>query len=268
MELTFAVIGPGSVGSTLIRSLEQTGFQVAAVVGREDDLAGIPDAVSAIAICTPDDVIGEIAQALASTFESWDGRIVFHVSGALTSEVLAPLHRAGAATLSFHPLSTFPPDSRIRDFHGVTVAIEGSDQTEIKTMTEVADRLGANPVTITADQKAAYHLAASMASNFLVTLAGSVQEVLRAAELDIHLMDGLVADTLSNLRTRSAADALSGPIVRGDVETVRLHLATLQSLAPHLIAFYKSAARATVELAFAAGRLDEEQRSKLQAVVD
>ncbi|MFV1980079.1 MAG: Rossmann-like and DUF2520 domain-containing protein [Rhodothermia bacterium] len=269
MDLTFAIVGQGSVGSVLKRSLEKAEFGISAVLGRNDDLASLPDSTGAVAICTPDGSIAEIAEALSGTPLSWSGRVVFHVSGALTSEVLAPLAHLGALTLSFHPLSSYPPatsGTSTRDLSGTTVALEGQPGA-VDIMSDVAHRLGAVPVVLSIRQKGAYHLAASMASNFLVTLSGSVRAVLEATKLDPHLMDGLVKDTLSNLGSTSTSDALTGPIARGDADTVRLHLETLGTIAPNLIPLYKAMANTTIEIAFEAKRIDGAQRRRLRTVI-
>jgi len=270
MDLTFAIIGPGSVGSVLERSLRKAGFVISTVLGRNDDLADLPDSTAAVAICTPDGSITEVAETLSGAPLSWSGRIVLHVSGALTSEVLAPLANLGALTLSFHPLSSYPPDvsgTSTRDLSGTTIAIEGH-AAAVDSMLDVARRLGAVPVVLSAHQKGAYHLAASMASNFLVTVSDSVQAVLEAAGLDPHLMDGLVKDTLHNLGSTPAGHALTGPIARGDANTIRLHLETLAAIAPNLVLLYKAMADTMIEIAFDAKRIDGAQRRSLRAVIE
>lgn len=266
MDLTFAIIGPGSVGSVLRRSLESRGFEISAVIRRGDDVGDLPDSTTAVGICTPDGSIAEVTETLSTSRSSWGGKLVFHVSGALTSEILAPLALLGAHTLSFHPLSTYPPDQAGRDLTGTTIALEGHARA-VDLMSDVARRLGGIPVVLSIRQKGAYHLAASMASNFLVTLSSSVQAVLDSAGLDPHLMDGLVADTLSNLGSNPAAEALTGPLVRGDAETVRLHLETLTAVAPEWIPFYKAMATATIKMASTSKHIDAAQQQTLEAVL-
>jgi predicted short-subunit dehydrogenase-like oxidoreductase (DUF2520 family) len=267
MDLTFAIIGPGSVGTVLARSLERAGFAISAVLGRDDNLNDLPESTTVVAICTPDRSVAHVANALTRVRSSWSGSIVFHVSGALTSEILDPLREAGAHTVSFHPLSSYPPASTGRDFNGTTIAIEGHP-VAVESLTDVARTLGGVPVVLSSHQKSAYHVAASMASNFLVTLAYSVRSVLEADGLDQHLMDGLIADTVSNLESTTASEALTGPIARGDVETVRLHLQRLGKIAPDSLPLYKALAVATIKLAHEAGRINKTQFRSLQLVLD
>jgi predicted short-subunit dehydrogenase-like oxidoreductase (DUF2520 family) len=263
MGLTFAIIGPGSVGSVLRRSIERVGLRVGPVLGRHDGLDRISAAVDVVFICTPDDQVAVVAQALAERPLDWSRKVIAHVSGALTSEALAPLSRLGAGVLSFHPLSSYPPGSVNRTLSGTSVAIEGS-RSAVATMTDLARTLGADPIVLSAEQKGPYHLAASMASNFLVTLQAAVGEVLTGAELDPRLMDGLIRDTLDNASRLEPHHALTGPITRGDVATVRLHVETIQTLSPGLLPLYQCLARATADVAIETGKIHESVREAIE----
>lgn len=266
MDLTFAIIGPGSVGSMLERSLDRAGCSIYAVLGKDDRLESLLEPVDVILICTPDDQISKVATDLSDLARDWSGTTVAHVSGVLTSEVLRPLAKLGAGTVSFHPLGAYPPAGPAKDLRETTVAIEG-EESSVARMAQVASALGAIPITLSPAQKAAYHLAASMGSNFLVTLTAAVHDILRAAQLDERLMDGLIADTFENLASEPAADALTGPIARGDLETVGLHLRTIEQMAPKLGTLYAALARATADLAFSTGRISVETRDALRAML-
>jgi predicted short-subunit dehydrogenase-like oxidoreductase (DUF2520 family) len=266
MDLTFGIIGPGSVGSVLRHSLEEAGYVVAAVIRHGQPLDDLAESARAVAICTPDDTVARVAESLAQTTGSWSNHIAFHVSGALTSAALQPLAAQGAQTLSFHPLSSYPKGGAIRSLNGTTVVLEGMPD-GVESMAAVARMLNASPVIISTEQKGAYHLAASMASNFLITLQAAVGDLLKRAELDPRLMEGLIRDTLDNASELTPEQALTGPIARGDVDTVRLHLETIQTLFPELLPMYQALARATANLAVESVKIDESVRDSIEQVL-
>lgn len=263
--LSFAIIGAGSVGTLLAASLAESGYSVGAVIGRGDSLQKIPSRTNIVAICTPDQAIASVRTELAALRNLWIDTCIFHVSGAMTSSALEPLAVLGAQTASFHPLGSFVKGGR-DSFQGTTFAIEGSDAA-CTLLTNVAVKLGGEPLILTAAAKPAYHLAASMASNYLVTISSLVQEVLTGSGLPSNAMSGLVRDTVTNLDRLSPGEALTGPIVRGDAETVKSHLNTLQSVAPHILPSYRELARATVDLAFQSGRLAADGRDAILALL-
>ena len=133
--------------------------------------------------CVPDDALGTVARTLSTVRPDWTGTVVAHTSGALPAAALLDLRARGAALLSFHPLQTFTPQSPPEAFDGIAIALEG-DPEAVALGTRLATDLGAHPVTLSPDAKTRYHLAASMASNYLVTLMALVEEVLSSIGLD------------------------------------------------------------------------------------
>jgi predicted short-subunit dehydrogenase-like oxidoreductase (DUF2520 family) len=226
LNVTTTVIGRGRLGSALAAALH-TGEPL----GRGSDGAG----AEVVLLCVPD---GEIAAAAASVAP---GRLVGHCSGATTLAPLAP-HEA----FSLHPLMTVPAEGAV--FAGATCAIAGSTPRALAAAQALADELGMTAVEIADEDRAAYHAAASMASNFLVTLQAAAEEVLASAGADRQLLVPLVRAAVENWATLGPERALTGPIARGDEETVERQRAAVAERAPHLLPLFDSLAEATREL--------------------
>ena len=168
-------------------------------------------------------------------------RFVGHTSGAAGLDALAAATEAGAATFSVHPLQTFPDGAT--DLTGCPCAISGSDDEALSYARALAERLGMRPFEVDEQSRAAYHAAASIASNFLVALEESAAGLLARVGVDE------ARELLTPFVLRAAANwaelgprALTGPIARGDSETVRRHLVALREHAPELIGLYEELA--------------------------
>lgn len=275
-----AIVGAGAVGTALARRLVDVGIPVQAVLSRtpadaqtladrvgapvaSDEPRALPAAVRLVLLCVPDNALASVADTLASVSHPWERTFVAHVSGAATAEVLAPLAQAGALTFSFHPLQTFPPDTPPEAFEGIAVGVEGTPDA-VAAGTALARTLGARPVVLSARGKALYHCAAALASNGLVALMAVVDELLAAADIEggeasaTALMAPLVEQTWSNVRASPPEAALTGPVARGDDETVRDHLDALRDGAPHLLPIYAALSTEMTRAAVRGGQLDGE----------
>lgn len=283
-----AVIGAGAVGRTLALRLHARGYPILGVIsrtlaraeqlGREvgartfgEHLHDLPPGARLVFCCVPDDQLPRLAERLARVAHPWRETIVAHASGALTASVLAPLGEAGAHLLSFHPLQTLTRTSGPEALDGVYAGLEG-DAPAVAAGIEVAVNLGMRYLVLSADAKPRYHLAASIASNFLVTLTSVVQQVLQSLDIDRataqEVMAPLVRGTLDNLARATPEDALTGPIVRGDVETVRQHGLALRRHLPHLVPVYAALAMETIPLAVRSSRLDPETAQELLDLIE
>jgi predicted short-subunit dehydrogenase-like oxidoreductase (DUF2520 family) len=239
-----AVVGAGRVGGSIAAAAGQAGLS-ARLAGREDALEACRDAGAAL-LCVPDSAIAEAAATVADAVPPLD--LVGHTSGALGLQALAPALEAGASGFALHPLQTIPDGDT--DFTGCPCAIAGSDAGALRFAGELAERLGMRPFELDDEHRAAYHAAASIASNFLVALQESAAELLGAtgAEDPRELLSPLVLRTAANWSERGA-DALTGPIARGDERTVERHLAALRERAPELVDLYLALAERTRALA-------------------
>ena len=278
-----AIIGAGALGSALAQRLAARGYVVEAILSRtaararalaatvkapvaSEALDDLPDGVGFVFCCVPDDAIGTVARRLGAARSDWSGTTVAHTSGALTAAALYPLGEQGAARLSFHPLQTFTPASPPGVFDGIYVVLEG-DAEAVALGTRVAGDLGAESLTLAPEAKMRYHLAASMASNFFLTLMALVGEVLADAGIDRRqgaaLMQPLVEGTWRNLIRHLPEDVLTGPIARGDRRTVSAHLDALADHLPHLIPVYAALGAEAVRVAIRSGKLDPDDAQQV-----
>lgn len=242
---SIAIVGTGRLGTALAQRLVEAGYQVTKIFRRNFPKRLF--AADVIWFCVPDDVIPQIARTFSRT--SWTGKIAFHSSGVLTSGVLDPLKRAGASVASIHPLMTFVRGS-VPELSGVPFAIEG-DPHAVRVARAVARALGGKPVAIRKQHKVAYHAFATMICPLLVSLlrtSESVAALARIPERDARRrMMPIIQQTLRNYERLGPAGAFSGPIVRGDVKTIRAHL-TIVKRVPAARNAYAALAAAALEL--------------------
>jgi predicted short-subunit dehydrogenase-like oxidoreductase (DUF2520 family) len=230
------IVGRGRAGRSLARAAERAGLEVR-LAGR-DDAAELSEGAGAALLCVPDDAIGEASSALAAAGAT---PLVGHVSGASTLDALAPAGDAGAETFSLHPLQTFADGET--SVEGTPCAVAGSSEDALRYATALAEALGMVPFEVPEESRAAYHAAASIASNLLVALEESAAELLERAGVEDarRLLAPLVLRTAANWAERGP-DALTGPIARGDRETIARHRASLSELAPELLPMYDALA--------------------------
>jgi predicted short-subunit dehydrogenase-like oxidoreductase (DUF2520 family) len=187
-----------------------------------------PDA-DIIWICHTDDALAGTARLLARK-PGWKNKIVFHSSGALSSDVLAPLKRKGAHTASLHPMMTFVPGATPR-MDEVPFAVEGDSRAAAAARRIVRD-LGAEAFPIRKAAKTLYHALGSFSSPLLVAALATAERVGRASGLSAsqtrRVMGPIVRQTLKNYQERGAPTAYGGPMKRGDINTVLRHLKELQ----------------------------------------
>jgi predicted short-subunit dehydrogenase-like oxidoreductase (DUF2520 family) len=281
-----AVIGPGAVGRTLGRLLRRAGFPVV-VAGRRPATARagarwigapcLPDPAAAarradwILLTVPDDAIAPAARALATAGALRPGQVVMHTCGLHGSDLLAPARRAGAAVASLHPLHSFARPARsLRTVRGCTCAIEG-DRRAVSAARRLARAVGGRPLPVDRPRKALYHASAVLASNDLVALFGAGIRLLRSAgvgrrDAERALRD-LVEGTVGNLRRVGYPRALTGPVARGDVGTIRAHLRALRRFAPDLLPAYRAAGALSVRTAREKGSLKPKAARILDALL-
>jgi predicted short-subunit dehydrogenase-like oxidoreductase (DUF2520 family) len=227
-----AVVGRGRLGSALAAALLAAGVPVDGPLGRGATGAG----AAVVLLCVPD---AEITAAAACLQSGPDGLLVGHCSGATT---LAPLHPHEA--FSLHPLMTVPAAGA--DFAGVPAAIAGDTERAHGVARRLASALGMTFFTVADADRPAYHAAASMASNFLVTLEWAAQ---RVGGIDRELLAPIVRATVENWVAHGPQAALTGPIARGDETTVDRQRAAVAERAPDLAPLFDALAGATRRLA-------------------
>ncbi len=248
---TFSIVGAGRLGTSLAAALVRRGWRLGAIVDRDlaaaresrciigagrasVDPAAAAAAAGPIVIAVPDGAIGRAAADLARENGTWPGRIVLHTSGLVVSAVLAPLARRGAAVGSLHPLQAFPrKDLPPSVFTGVTWGFEGGEAA-FGAAEAIVRALRGRMLLLAPGDKALYHAAGVLASNALVALewtaAGLLERVGLDAQTAAEALRPLRQGTLQNVNALGLEMALTGPILRGDTDTVRRHLAALTAV--------------------------------------
>lgn len=241
-----AIVGAGSLATFLASALRESGYTITEIVSRGSPRsrqqarrlaaivgaravtaqAAIPDA-DLFWFCVPD---REIRAAAASLSVPEKVRFAFHSSGALTSRELEPLRKKGVSVASVHPLMTFVPGAR-PVLAGVPFALEG-DAAATRLARRIVRALGGESFSLPASRKAAYHAWATMTSPLLLAFLVTLEEAARAAGLSRQDSRRkslpIIRQTLSNYSRLGPEHSFSGPIIRGDVETVAKHLAVLR----------------------------------------
>ncbi|WP_131795593.1 Rossmann-like and DUF2520 domain-containing protein [Fluoribacter gormanii] len=215
-----------------------------------DNLADLP-AAEITWICCNDDAIEQVVETLAYRTTLKPGSFVIHSSGVLSSALLAPLRKQGCFVASFHPLKAFKTNYLEHTaFKQVDCVLEG-DQEVCAWLKRSFEQLGAQTISINPEAKAAYHAAACMASNYLITLAACSEELLMNAGINRQqsrqMMVNLMQGNLNNLlQTEHIAESLTGPLARGDIQTIALHLDSIDN--PQIKDLYQTAALATLPM--------------------
>lgn len=241
---SLAVVGRGRVGTALVRALRVGGVEVSEPLGR-GEAAG----AEIVLLCVPDAQIGAAAQAVA---REGAARSVGHVSGATPLAALEPARRAGAELFALHPLQTFAGASD-PTLAGAGCAIAGSSPRAVALARTLAVRLGMTAFEIDEGRRPAYHAAASIASNFLVTLQATAEAV--AADAGFApaearaLLAPLVRQTVDNWAADGPEAALTGPVARGDERTVAAQRAAVAAADPALLSLFDALVERTEALA-------------------
>lgn len=291
---TVAIIGAGRVGGSVGRLLAKAGYVITAVAsrGREHaeqarsfigsgtamtDPAGAAASADIIFIATPDGSIRDVCDAIAAGGGFRQGAIVVHMSGAQTVGLLEAAKKAGAHRAVIHPLQSVPSrELGEKNIPGSSFRIE-ADPEAAQTARELVRALGGTELKLPgwgsdAASAALYHAGAVAVSNFFValvdfglryyeTLGADRQEALKAV---LPLIKG----TLANIESAGIPDALTGPIMRGDIATVRSHLEAMQARAPELLPLYRELGRHTVAMARAKKSITPQQAADIQQLME
>lgn len=238
---TIAVIGAGRLGGVLARALRQAGFAVRGPFGRD---ASMP-ASDIVLLCVPDAEITAAANRARPR-----ATLLGHVSGATGLDDV---------DFSIHPLQTFTGAEGPDVFHDIGVAVAGRTPTDLTTAERLATALGAHAFPVDDPHRAGYHAAASLASNLVLTVLDAAERVALAAGIrePRPLLAPLVRRTVENWTAIGAPAALTGPIARGDGETVKRQRDAVDAGVPELTALFDALCAGTRDLARAADRAPE-----------
>lgn len=239
-----AIVGMGRLGTALARRLSEDGYSAKKLTRKSTRATQVGAQVSWF--CVPDAEIARVADTF-SQFQ-WKEKFAFHSSGVLSSDALKSLRDAGASVASVHPLMTFVKGS-VPELTGVRFAIEG-DTSAVRLARSIVRDLGGRAVTIKKQDKVAYHAFATMICPLLVSLLAASEKAaalsgMSAAE-SRRRMFPIIRQTLRNYEKLGPAAAFSGPVVRGDVQTIRAHLNALSKV-PAAKSAYAALARAALD---------------------
>ncbi|MEQ8525632.1 DUF2520 domain-containing protein [Gracilimonas sp.] len=260
------IIGLGSVGTAFLNVLSEAGYQVLSVYNRSEidpDLIkkfpntiftkGLPkesgELGDIIFITVSDDAIESISEALSESLAALNGKIVAHCSGAHSSVVLSSMQKKGVSVASFHPMKAITP--KTNSFEGTWFDVEGEEEAMLK-LEKIADNLKAHSFRVEPKAKPLLHASAVVASNYLVVLAELVSKISSLGnvpeETALKAITPLMENTLQNVKELGVTEALTGPIARGDLKTVKQHIESLKK-APELLSLYRTLGIEAVKIA-------------------
>lgn len=281
-----SVIGTGGLGTALTKALSAREIPIKSVFNRSmnkaqklaqelsinkcgDFPSTIEELGDLVFITVADRAIEKVVNRLAKLDGDVETKTFVHCSGNESAGLLEPLKSKGAAVASFHPLQTFTNNFQPGDFSGIYFSLQGDDKA-FPILKEVAQQLGAQTLEVTKEQKSNLHAAAVMASNYLNTLLNEAVEIGAAGNIpDSKVKEALlplVQTTLKNAGKNAFAESLSGPIKRGDISTVKKHLALLEGR-DELKKLYCVLGLHTVKLAESAGHLDGTTAEKMRKIL-
>lgn len=257
-----AIVGPGRLGTSLAYALHEAGYEISEIVYRPGPSARAARALAkklgaqpllypeqfatVVFLCVGDSHLAAVSQELANW--PWKGRVAIHTSGAMTSDILTLLRAKGAAVGSMHPMMSFVAGT-VTLLKGVSFALEG-DAKALRIARRVARDVGGESFVLKKSAKALYHAFGAFASPLLIATLAVGEKLGRKAGLTDgqarQAMRPIVAQTLKNYLEKGTAAAFSGPLIRGDVETVRKHLDALRA-APDVRAAYIALVRCALE---------------------
>jgi len=274
-----AIIGTGVLGTSLGIALARRGYVIAGVADRRtgaarqasDLLGGVPHSTDAaqmarqadlILITTSDDAIADVCKTITAGGGIGNGDIVLHCSGALGSDSLVSARAHGASVASMHPIGVFADvETAVAHFSGIFYSLEGESGAVAEAEKMIAD-LGGFPLRVTPQQKMRLHIAACMVANYTATLMDMAASVMVHLSLSrnevVRILLPLLAGVVRSLEESGLPRALTGPISRGDIATLRGHLETIGQNA-ELVHLYASLGMRTLPLALEKGLLEESQ---------
>jgi predicted short-subunit dehydrogenase-like oxidoreductase (DUF2520 family) len=264
-----SIIGAGRLGTSLGHALSKKGYRIKALSCRtyssaEESRQIIGEGTAStdnihtaslgelVFMCLPDDKIVPVTGKLASSNIDLSKKYVFHCSGLFPSEILEPLKAKGALTASFHPIQSFSnKKTNPKQFEGIYIGLEGCSEA-LSLAQKIVQELQGHPLILQAKDKALYHAACSIASNFFVVLLDMAVSLLKNINIQeekaFEMLLPLVKGTLHNVKKFNTRASLTGPVVRGDQESIQKHLDALENL-PSYYETYKKLSIQALEIA-------------------
>ena len=275
----------GTVGTALATRLSGKGYKVVAVSSRSQNSArnlaqvingcrafdnnqSVADTAELVFITTPDDAIASVTSQIRWHTE----QSVVHCSGADSTATLEPAKKLDARVGAFHPLQTFASTKQaIENMPGSTFALE-AEEPLLNMLKDMATALDGHWVELKAMDKVAYHAAAVIACNYMVTLVKLATDLWQSFDVPPHqaaqALLPLLRGTIHNIDTVGIPQCLTGPIARGDTGTIKKHLRALQKIAPTMVTAYRELGLQTIPIAVDKGKINEHQAEELQTILE
>jgi predicted short-subunit dehydrogenase-like oxidoreductase (DUF2520 family) len=282
--MKIGIIGAGKVGIALGHVLQNKGFAIVAVASRREEslelarnyipgkclytknVSEVVREADVIAITTQDREIDAVAQEIFRKADKLDRKLFFHTSGAHPATELSPLEQKGAILGSLHPLQTFPDvNSGIVALPRTYIFIEG-DEKAIPVLDLLASTIGFKAVRIESKNKVLYHLSAVFMCNLLTALMHTGEGIANRIGIDLMPFFPIIETTLRNIEKKGPLVSLTGPVVRGDAETVASHLEAIKGMEPQE-SVYRMLSLVALEMAKERETLKPEEMEKLESVL-
>ncbi len=288
MKPSVCIVGCGRLGTALAMILTDKAYPVIGVsslsLSSAQKLAAICNIPFAtdkpweitikadvVFLTTPDGVIESACEQISEKNGFRENSVILHCSGAHSSSILSSARKTFAKIGSMHPLQSFASVGSSRNsFEGINIAVEG-DFAAVELSREIAKDLEAFPIEISTEGKPLYHAAAVVASNFLVTLIGIALKLIQdsgiPAEKAYSVLKPLVEGTLFNIGKAGIHQALTGPVIRGDIKTIETHINAIGKKSPDLLPFYNCMIKYTALEARQGERISEDLMKAITVMV-
>lgn len=283
---SISIIGRGAVGSALVDFFRQSDYSLRSVWGHRKEECFLmsdekevkpnysfplssSDLGEIVFIAVPDDKIAEVANQLSNRKIDWSRLSAVHLSGAKSSDILSSIKVKGGTVASMHPLQTFTKDDSDDRFGDIYISLEG-DEEVVEKLEEIVRDFGAYSFKLTPDQKRSMHIAAVFASNYLVSLMDVVDQIIskNGIENGLQILAPIIRQTFSNIEEKGTEKSLSGPVKRGDLNTIKQHLSDLDD-APELTKkLYKNLGLQALNITQKSGQLSPDQIKELKDLLE
>lgn len=284
-----SIIGPGKVGIAIGVLAARVGYPVVAVGGRDKEravkaarrigkhvractISEAAQCANLIFITVTDGAIEQVCCEIANQGAFNQRSIVAHCSGTLSSDVLSSARNACQCSVaSMHPLQTFPTiDSAVKRLEDTYCFYEG-DEDSLPVIENLAIRIGLKPTQISISSKVLYHTAAVFACNYLIALMDAAMELTQLVQIDRSIawsaFEPLVVSTIKNIAETGTSGALTGPIARGDIETIAGHIEKLELVEPSLASVYRTMGCYTVDIAMRRRSITKEKANEIRSLL-
>jgi predicted short-subunit dehydrogenase-like oxidoreductase (DUF2520 family) len=288
-SIPVSIIGAGKVGSTLALLLHRSGYPIVSVISKSkksakrlaqrvqckvfsDSLSALSTETRFLLVTSPEETLAELIRKIgAISHIHYRGLFCAHVSGSETSDVFMPLKKRGAVPFSLHPIQTFPinisPAEQAAKMPGITYGFEGP-QSALPFARRIVRNLQGSIIVVPKEKKILYHIACVFASNYPLVMLGAAEQLFLSLHTKVQRrhVQPLVEASIENAFQLGALKALTGPAIRGSLDTIRNHIRTLKKINPHYVEVYRQSGLLAVQLARKSGRLSPRRCKTIENV--